>query len=357
MKKFMQKIVALAFVALLLPATLSAQTEQTNTTPSNAIDMTAAIELQTMQMLDAPNAVALKNKVSKIITRSGMVDSEGLFALVASITITDDGIVDTGMAQMRVVKADFTLSVVNVIDDVVFGSQSVAMQSTGKDNATALRQLINRINVNDVRFAKLIKDSQQSINDYYNRQMPSLIKKIEAMIAKGEYDKALAAMSMIPESTEQYSTICDMQVEVYNKMLEAEVKKIVTEADLLVRQGKIDEALELCRTANPSSPNYSEVVAFLNRLDAQAAAAEAAALEEQRRKADAARSQAMMAAAAGAAGENIKREMAAKVEAENAPQPVAVTGGAPASNPTNPTAVNTGTKKKRKSLGQILFGL
>lgn len=357
MKKFVEKIIVLAFVALLIPMTLSAQMEQTTSTPSNAIDMTAAIELQTMEMLDAANAVALKNKVSKIITRSGMVDSEGLFALVASIIITDDGIVDTGMAQMRVVKADFTLSVVNVIDDVVFGSQSVPMQSTGKDNATALRQLINRINVNDVRFMKLVKDSQQSINDYYNRQMPSLVKKIETMIAQGEYDKAMAAMSMIPESVEQYSAICDMKVEVYNKMLENEVKQIVAEADLLVRQGKIDEALELCRKANPSSPNYSEVVAFLNRLDAQAAAAEAAALEEQRRKADAQRSQAMMVAAADAAGENIKSQMAAKVEAENQPSPAAVTAGGSTGSISKPAAVNTTAKKKRKSLGQILFGL
>lgn len=40
----------------------------------------------------------------------------------------------------------------------------------------------------------------------------------------------------------------------------------------------------MCRACNPVSPNYGEVIKFLNRLDAQAAAAEAAAMEQELRK-------------------------------------------------------------------------
>ncbi len=346
--KLLQRIAALAVAFAMLPMSMVAQPQVETQGASTAIDMTAHIDEQTAELLGESNTLALKSKVSKIITRNSMVDSEGLFALVPTITITDDGIVDTGMAQMRVVKAEFTLSVVNLLDESVFGSQSVEMQASGKDNATAFRQLISRINVNDIRFAKLLRDSQQSINDYYNRQMPTLIKKIETMMAKGEYEKAMAAMSMIPEGVEQYPAVCDMKVEAYNKMLENEVRKIVAEADLLVRQGKIDEALDLCRTANPASPNYGEIVAFLNRLDAQAAAAEAAAAEEQRRRADAERSQAMMEAAADQAGEQIKSRMA---------DSDTLTIDGEQGNVKSPATTNLSSTKKRKSLGQILFGL
>lgn len=342
MKLFSRMIIAIALVVM--PMALYAQTEdaaQQNT----AIDMTAYIDEQTAGMLGESNTQALKSKISKIITRSGMVDSEGFFALSPAIIITDDGTVDTGMTQMRVVRADFTLSVVNLMDGSVFGSQSVALQANGKDDNTCMRQLINRINVNDARFVKLIKDSEEAINEYYARQMPTLMKKIETMIAQEQYDKAMAAMSMIPEGVAQYSTICDMKVEVYNKMLSNEVIRLVTEAELLVREGKIDDALALCRTANPLSPNYSEIVAFLNRLDAQAAAAEAAAAEEQRRRADAERSREKMVAAADVAGESIKSDMVASAQ-----------GGMDSSSNVQPS-VNSGAKKKKKSLGQILFGL
>ena len=346
--KLLHKITALAVALITLPTIVSAQmATPTTEVATTAIDMTAHIDEQTASMLGENNTLALKGKISKIITRSGMVDSEGLFAVVPTIVITDDGIVDTGMMQMRVVRADFTLSIVNLMDNTVFGSQTIAMQANGKDQATCIRQLISRINVNDVRFVKLIKDSEQSIKDFYTRQMPILLKKIESMVAQEQYDNALAAMSMIPDCVEQYAKICDLKVEVYNKTLTNEVIRIISESELLVRQGKIDEALVLCRKANPMSPNYSEIVAFLNRLDAQAAAAEAAALEEQRRRADAERTRERMVAAADVASENIKAEMTTKMDTA---QPSVNSSAAK-------TTTTTPAKKKKKSLGQVLFGL
>ena len=89
---------------------------------------------------------------------------------------------------------------------------------------------------------------------------------------------------MIPESVDEYEAVEELKVQVYDKLLAGEVTRAVAQADILVRQGDIDGALELCRACNPVSPNYGEVIRFLNRLDAQAAAAEAAAMEQELRK-------------------------------------------------------------------------
>ena len=132
-----------------------------------------------------------------------------------------------------------------------------------------MRSLINKVNVNDVRFAKMIKDVQQSIADYYTRQMPKILSKINSLVARGEYEDAMAALAVVPENVDEYETVSDLKVQVYNKLLENEVKRAVAEADILVRQGDIDAALDLCRSCNPVSPNYGEVVRFLNRLDAR----------------------------------------------------------------------------------------
>ncbi len=313
-------ILAIAVLLLAGSATLSAQTP---------IDMAAKIDDATAEFLGENVTTALQNKMSKIITRAGMADSEGFFALVPSITITDDGIVDTGMAKMRVMRADLTLSVVNSIDGTTFDSQTVSLQGNGNSDEACKRALINKLNVNDARFAKMLQDARGSINDFYSRQMPTLMKKIEAMVAAEKYDEALAAMSMIPEGVAQYSEVCDLKIEVYNRMLTIETSRTVAEADNLVRQGRIDEALELCRKANILSPNYNEVVAFLNRLDAEAAAAEAAMMEQQMREADAAKSREKVIESADVKAETLKAEM---VESHK-------------------------EKKSKKSIGQILFGL
>ena len=86
-------------------------------------------------------------------------------------------------------------------------------------------------------------------------------------------------------------------------------------------------ALELCRACNPVSPNYGEVIRFLNRLDAQAAAAEAAAMEQELRKMDAEAMRARTQQEAAVEAQSLKAERAES------------------------------SAKKGKSLGEWLFGL
>lgn len=291
------------------------------------IDLSAYIDPATAEMLGENNAAALRNKISKIITRNGMADAAGLFVVTPTLTITDDGTVDTGMTSLRVLRADLTLSVRNLFEDTVFGSQTVPLQANGKSDEACMRSLINKVNVNDARFAKLIKDVQQDIADYYTRQMPKILAKVNSLVARGEYEDAMAALAVIPESVDEYEAVSELKVQVYNKLLANEVTRAVAQADILVRRGDIDGALELCRTCNPVSPNYGEVIGFLNRLDAQAAAAEAAAMEQELRKLDAEKIRERTQQEATVEAQSLKAERAES------------------------------SAKKGKSLGEWLFGL
>ena len=284
------------------------------------IDLSAYIDDETAAQLGDNNAAALKNKISKIITRNGMADAAGLFVVTPTLTITDDGAVDTGMTTLHVLRADLTLSVKNLFEDTVFGSQTISLQANGKS-------MMMKVNVNDARFAKLIGDVQQGIADYYTRQMPKILAKVNSLVAREEYEDAMAALAVIPESVDEYEAGEELKVQVYAKLLAGEVTRAVAQADILVRQGDIDGALELCRACNPVSPNYGEVIRFLNRLDAQAAAAEAAAMEQELRKMDAEAMRARTQQEAAVEAQSLKAERAES------------------------------SAKKGKSLGEWLFGL
>lgn len=270
------KSAALAALLLLCPA-LRAQ---------NTIDLAAYVDEGTVAQMGESNAAALRNKISRIITRNGMADVSGIFALVPTLTVTDDGTVDTGMTDLHVVRADLTLAVENTLDNTTFASQTVQLQASGKSREACMRSLINRLNVNDVRFAKMLKDVQERIADYYSRQMPRILAKVNSLIGREAFEDAMTALAMIPECVDEYPAVAELKVQVYNRMLENQVTRAMTEADILVRQGDIDGALALCRACNPLSPNYALVPAFLRRLDAAAAAAEAEALEREQRKID-----------------------------------------------------------------------
>lgn len=313
-------------LCLLGASVVEAQT-QAQTKPQTVIDLAAYVDDQTAAQIGESNTTALQNKISKIITRNGMADAAGFFAVVPTITVTDDGTVDTGMASIRVLRADFTLSIVNLMEGTTFGSQTVALQANGKSDEACMRSLINRVNVNDVRFAKMIRDAQQDIADYYARMMPRLMARVDSFIAQGAYEDAMAALAMVPDNVAEYETAARLKVEIYNKMLSDEVTRSMAEADIRVRQGDIDGALALCRNCDPLSPNYGEVLAFLRRLDAEAAKAEAQALEAKMRKLDAAARKEQVARQADVQGKTIKAERAET------------------------------SRKKGKSLGAFLLGL
>lgn len=313
-------------LCLLGASAVEAQT-QAQTKPQTVIDLAAYVDDQTAAQIGESNTAALQNKISKIITRNGMADAAGFFAVVPTITVTDDGTVDTGMASIRVLRADFTLSIVNLMEGTTFGSQTVALQANGKSDEACMRSLINRVNVNDVRFAKMIRDAQQDIADYYARMMPRLMARVDSFIAQGAYEDAMAALAMVPDNVAEYETAARLKVEIYNKMLSDEVTRSMAEANIRVRQGDIDGALALCRDCDPLSPNYGEVLAFLRRLDAEAAKAEAQALEAKMRKLDAAARKEQVARQADVQGDTIKAERAES------------------------------SRKKGKSLGAFLLGL
>lgn len=313
-------------LCLLGASVVEAQT-QAQTKPQTVIDLAAYVDDQTAAQIGESNTAALQNKISKIITRNGMADAAGFFAVVPTITVTDDGTVDTGMASIRVLRADFTLSIVNLMEGTTFGSQTVALQANGKSDEACMRSLINRVNVNDVRFAKMIRDAQQDIADYYARMMPRLMARVDSFIAQGAYEDAMAALAMVPDNVAEYETAARLKVEIYNKMLSDEVTRSMAEANIRVRQGDIDGALALCRDCDPLSPNYGEVLAFLRRLDAEAAKAEAQALEAKMRKLDAAARKEQVARQADVQGDTIKAERAES------------------------------SRKKGKSLGAFLLGL
>ena len=312
------RTLSLLLAAVLATAAVRAQT---------VIDLAARVDEQTTAQIGEANAAALKNKISRIITRNGMADAEGLFAVVPTITITDDGTVDTSMTSLRVVRADFTLAIRNLVDNTTFASQTVPLQANGKSDEACMRSLINKVNVNDVRFAKMIRDTQQAIADYYARMMPRILAKVDSFVAREEYEEAMAVLAVVPECVEEYPRVAELKVQVYNKLLSNDVTCAMAEAEILVRQGDIDGALNLCRACNPLSPNYGEVIAFMNRLDAAAAAAEAEALEAELRKADAAKQRERMTEEADLKGDSLRAERADTC------------------------------KKKGKSLGEWLFGL
>ena len=112
------------------------------------IDMAVRISDDTATQLGENNTTLLRNKLSKIITRNGLADSEGFFALEPSIAIIDEGIADTGMAKIRVITAELTLAVKNIVDGTIFESQTIELD--GKSYGIKVKEFVFIVEIEEL---------------------------------------------------------------------------------------------------------------------------------------------------------------------------------------------------------------
>ena len=71
-----------------------------------------------------------------------------------------------------------------------------------------------------------------------------------------EYDKAMALLSTIPNTVDEYPVIADMLVEIYVKRLDVEATDIVNRAQVMENRGEFDDAVEALLKVHQSSTLY-----------------------------------------------------------------------------------------------------
>ena len=230
-------------------------------------------------------ARTLENKVNQIISRScagASIASSAAFAIRPEITITSSDVVSTGMRGVYVTRGELTLYAVGLLDNNTYSSVRIAIEGSASNSQdAAINQMIARVNITDVRIVRFIQTAQQQIEQFFAKNTPILMQKAETLAKKGQYEQAVAVLSLIPESVDSYPTVATRISEYYTAQIDLEATAQMHEVDVLLVQGKKNEALDILTEINPLSTLFPQAKAKINSIYQEAVNARKAIKEKE----------------------------------------------------------------------------
>ncbi|MDR2234344.1 MAG: hypothetical protein LBE56_14625 [Tannerella sp.] len=158
------------------------------------------------ESLDEAQAARLGNKMLEYVTRSGMSATAGSspIAMLPSIAIEQEDVVEGGMKNIVVLNADVTFFIQNMETGVIYSSVSKQVRGSGTSRQRALNDCITRIQLSQDEFSKFVNQGREKIFDYYRANCSALIAKAEACGKTQQYEEAFAIISSIPSTASCY---------------------------------------------------------------------------------------------------------------------------------------------------------
>lgn len=201
----------------------------------------------------------MENKVSQMITASGMASiDDSRFAVIPRIVVTDEHL-QASAPPMIAMSADVTFYMGDVSTGKVFGSITKSYKGVGETDTRAYVSIISNIKPRDKELQQFMERGKQKIIDYYNENADIIIKKALQLASTKDYDEALVVLSEIPEEcVEAYDKASAHMATIYQQKINYEGEILYQEAytlwnSTLDYSGAMDACAILARISPMSS--------------------------------------------------------------------------------------------------------
>ena len=178
------------------------------------------------------------------------------FALTAKFDQMERFVVDGAPAQIVNVYG-VTLFIVDIYNQKLFASTYSEIKGVGANETKSTLNAIKQINLRNTTIAKFLNEAKSKITNYYDNQLPRIIKEAKAKCGFKEYAAALSMLSVVPSCCNGYDEAMKEAKSIY----------------LLYRdtyfQAQVNKAKALW-ASNPTVEGSKEIVAILAAVDPEA---------------------------------------------------------------------------------------
>lgn len=220
----------------------------------------------------------LVQKLRQVATQNGFGSFSGDFVLTTNVLVTDKQVTATAPAQF-VLELEISLYVLNIQENVIVDEISVVYKGIDKVENRAFVQAINNLNPRSPAIRNFMKECRGKIVDYYTTRVPVLLAKAKSLTERSQYGEALAVLSVIPESVDEYPAIADQMVAIYVKELDKQAATVLQEVKVKMVKKEYRDALELLLKIDPASSRFAEATKMIDSIKQTIDAKERAELE------------------------------------------------------------------------------
>lgn len=203
-------------------------------------------------------ASTLETQLQRLVTQSKLDVgwNNANFAITAKFDQLDRYIVGSAPTQIANVFG-VTIYLVDVYNQKMFGSTYVEVRGVGTNDTKASMNAVRQLNAGNGKINTFLSGAKKKIINYYDSQLPSILKDAKTKAAMKNYEEALAMLAVIPTCCNGYDTAMKEALRIY----------------VLYRDTYFLEQLNKARAlwaANPTQEGSIPVVAILAGIDPDA---------------------------------------------------------------------------------------
>lgn len=241
----------------LFPLLLSAQTQAER----------VAITPLVGDNLGLPTAVneSLGTKLMQMATTNGFGATGGDLVLTAKVNMVDKQVTATAPAQF-VVELETSVYVVSLAENIVIAETSFVTKAIDKNENKAIAKAVSQINTKSPIVRNFMNSVREGVVDYYTTRVPAIMAQANSLAKRGEYDAAIAALSAIPQSLDDYPTVAERMSNIYIEKLDKMATMSIQNAKAAIALGNYEEALSHLVYVHPYSAKLAEADALVAQI-------------------------------------------------------------------------------------------
>ncbi len=205
-------------------------------TKSSADDMgrialAAFVPQQIDKMPEAARSL-LKNKLSQIVTKSGMGGSAAKerFIITANVNVITKDVLPSA-PPLTQFNLEVTFYIGDGIEGTKFTSTSVSVKGTGENETKAYIAALKNISPSNPEIQIFVEAGKTRIVEYYNSKCDFILKEAQSLASQNKYDESISKLISIPEVCKAcYDKAMDAVAPIYQKQIDRACKQRLMEA-------------------------------------------------------------------------------------------------------------------------------
>lgn len=213
----------------------------------------------------------LETKMRQMITQNGMEGGAQFsnFCVVANVT-EDSKEVLAGSRPLVTVTAELELYVGNNYTGEKFASTSITLNGAGRNESKAYTTAFASINGNNAQLQKFLKDAKRKVNEYYETQVPNILRQARSFSIRNEYEEALCLLTSVPTCCSRYPEVQQCMLEVFQAYVDYDCAVKVNKARAIWNATQDKEGALLAgahlAAIDPSSSCFEDALALAETI-------------------------------------------------------------------------------------------
>ncbi len=151
---------------------------------------------------------ALVSKMRQLVTAEGMEGGAKFsnFGIIANVVENSKEILH-GSRPLVTLTVELELFVGNNYTGEKISSTVVTLNGAGRDENKAYTNAFQSLNPRNQQFKTFLKETKKEINNYYQKQLPAIIRQAKTYAIRHEYEEAICLLTSIPTCCNRYEEV------------------------------------------------------------------------------------------------------------------------------------------------------